>query len=253
MKSLELFRRATVDSLFESVPNNLDRYRSGDFKYLLEDSGLFVNITFNIDEEAISQVSAISGSANEVDTCVAVWNLLPGLTDVMAREERMWARLTHIELLDYSRARWSIPDDNDAAVSHIRAHFFAKGSRGLERNNAISRLWWMSAICSKVNDLDLRKALEAFLYQSDVRANIIERPSTSQNPEVLSSIIKALDKSLSSDKALHERSMFRGVMKKLNLEGGVRLLDVLDEAEINKIVESISSETVGASSGPNEV
>ena len=39
----------------------------------------------------------------------------------------------------------------------------------------------MATICSKVNGLPLEQSLTAFLHQSDVRANIVERPTTSQN------------------------------------------------------------------------
>ncbi|MDO9151888.1 MAG: DUF6339 family protein, partial [Methylotenera sp.] len=90
----------------------------------------------------------------------------------MARDERVWVRLTHIELLHYSRTRWPIPNKDEAAIAHIQKHFFARSARGIERDNAVSRLWWMATVASKVEGLKAAEALEALLFQSDVRANI---------------------------------------------------------------------------------
>ena len=159
----------------------------------------------------------------------------------MARDERLWVRITHIEFLEYSRTRWPIPVDNEKAVIHIKKHFFAKGARGLERDNAISRLWWMAEICRKVEGLSLKEALTAFLYQSDVRANIVERPTTSQNPALLSAVINKLHHSyLTKEKSLYERKKFRSVMKKLNIEGGTKLLEVLDLDSLGIIIDKVS-------------
>ena len=71
--------------------------------------------------------------------------------------------------------------------------------------------------------MSLVDALTCFLYASDVRANIVERPTTCQNVNVFSAILKKLDASYKSDKVLFQRSVFRPFMKKLNLIGGVKL------------------------------
>ena len=98
------------------------------------------------------------------------------------------------------------------------------------------RLRWMSSICSKVEGMSLERSLTAFLFQSDVRANIVERPTTSQNVSLLSAVVQKLDESFRGDKELYNRERFRAVMKDLNLQGGTKLLEVLDDAEIKRIV-----------------
>ena len=94
----------------------------------------------------------------------------------------------------------------------------------------------MSLICSRVERLSLERTLQVFLHQSDVRANIVERPTTSQNVSVLSSVIEKLEESYATDKALYERERFRLMMKELNLKGGIKLLEVLDLSEVKKLV-----------------
>lgn len=240
MVEIKLIKESVVRDLFNSVPEKLNIYREGSFDSLLTDTSLFIASTCVLDEQLASEITCSENDDNEVGACLAIAKGLCGMSPYLARDERLWTRLTHVEFLDYSRTRWPIPDDDEKAVLHIRKHFFARGSRGIERDNAISRLWWMSTICARVQNLSLQQALEAFLYQSDVRANIIERPTTSQNPNVLSAVINKLHESYVGDKALFDRDKFRGLMKSLNIEGGVRLLEALDAEEIEAVIEKIS-------------
>lgn len=239
MVEIKLFKASAARELYESVPSNLAAYRSGSFESMVTDGSLFLESACELSPEAITDVHCTTSDDREVECCLAISKGLTGVTPYLARDERLWVRLTHIEFLSYARTRWAIPDDDEKAVSHIRKHFFANGSRGIERDNAVSRLWWMATICSKVQNLNLHDALTAFLFQSDVRANIIERPTTSQNPTVLSAVVNKLHESYNGDQSLFERERFRAVMKKLNIEGGVRLLEALETNEIDAVVEKI--------------
>lgn len=236
MSKILLMRDSIVSDLVKNISQNLDRYRNGDFEFLLSDSSNFIDTEFDILEEEISNIKVLGDELNEVQCCLSIYCALPGISAYLARDQRLWTFLTHIKLLPYARARWPIPDDSERAESHIKKHFFAFGARGIERDNAISRLWWMASICSKVEGLTLEESLTAFLYQSDVRANIVERPTTSQNVIVLSAVVRKLSQSLKGDKSLYEREKFRSVMKELNLQGGVKLFEVLEPNEVERIV-----------------
>src|SRR3546814_4359590 len=85
----------------------------------------------------------------EVENCLAVHEYLEALSPYEARDERLWSYLTHTSMLQYTRARWPIPSDDDKAVPHIETHFFARTNRQIERDNAVSRLWWMAHLCTK--------------------------------------------------------------------------------------------------------
>jgi hypothetical protein len=240
MTKLALFRTQTVHQLYKDVEKNLAVYRAGDFNSLLVDSSLFLDSECELDDAEIKKISCTKENDNEVQCCLGILHGLKGVTAYLARDERLWARLCHIELLVYARARWQIPTDDVKAASYIRTHFFAKGARGIERDNAASRLWWMATICNKVQGLPLEDSLTAFLFQSDVRANIVERPTTSQNAALLSAVVNKLHTSYQGDQSLYNRETFRSVMKKLNLEGGVRLLEVLDDKELKKVINKVA-------------
>jgi len=174
---------------------------------------------------------------------MAVFNAMGSMSHYLARDERLWVGLCHTALLAYSRKRWPIPDDTEKAVAHIENHFFVVGARGYERDNAASRLWWMASLCSRVKGLTLEQALTSLLYQYDVRANIIERPTTSQSTQVFSAVLKRLHGSYHGDKKLFERERFRSVMKELNLRGGVSLLGALSEKQVGSILDQCISAT----------
>jgi hypothetical protein len=123
--------------------------------------------------------------------------------------------------------------------SYIETHFFASTQRGIERDNIASRLWWMGHLCGRIDGLSMKQGLDALLHRADVRANIVERPTTGQSIPVFSAILRKLAKSYAGNKKLFERKVFRPLMIKLNGLGGYVLLDALDTTTIEKLIGDI--------------
>ncbi len=219
---------------------NLSVYRSGDFKHVQVDGAWWFEHPVAVDESKLAGLLAPEGQdLHEAHNCETLYDALKSLSPYEARDERLWAYLTHTALLDYTRARWPIPSDDDAAVAHIQKHFFARDKRQIERDNAASRLWWMAHLCARVPSLSLSEALQAFLFRSDVRANIIERPTSSQSTELFGAIISRLSQSFAGDKRLFERSMFRRFMREINSVGGFKLLDCMSTQQVNETISGI--------------
>ncbi len=234
-------RRATLEELREAVPDNLELYRAGSFPPLLVDYSKFFEIGFEIHDTKLAELRPPDGGDQlfEEHNCIVCYAALPDLSPYEARDERFWAYLTHTLMLNYARQRWPIPADDTVAVDHIRAHFFAKEKRQVERDNAASRLWWMAYLCQRVTHLSLQEALEVLLHRSDVRANIIERPTASQSTVVFSSILRKLHSSYQGERKLFERSIFRRLMIGINSIGGVKLLDCLTEPQMLELIDQV--------------
>ena len=232
-------KSAKMQNLLANIEDNIDLYRAGKFDFLLQDSShYFETDDLDVDESQFSQMDCVENEFREVENCILIYKVLGGkISHYLARDERLWTYMTHTYLLEYARKRWPIPADKQAAIKHIKAHFFCVGARGVERDNAASRLWWMASLCQRAGGMPLEDALTCFLYQSDVRANIIERPTTSQNILVFSAVLEKLNESYKSDKALFNREKFRSVMKGINLQGGVKLLAALPKKSILTILE----------------
>jgi hypothetical protein len=234
-------RDAKLRDLVSNIEANLALYRSGSFDFVSNDPDYFFESDIEISEDLLASVSCSAGDLNEVDSCIKMYRGIGDISEYLARDERLWVYLTHTLLLPYTRTRWPIPEDNAQAVKHIRTHFFCFGARGIERNNAASRLWWMALLCSRCKSLDLHDSLTCFLYQSDVRANIVERPTISQNVEIFNLLIANLDSSLKGDLSLYDRGNFRRFMKSLNLRGGVKLLAALPDTVVNELISDCIS------------
>ncbi len=232
-----LLKIRKLQDLLGGIQDNLDRYRTGDFEFLKINPSNYIETNHEIDEVRLSSANCTKENNREMENCVSLFEAMGKLSHYLARDERLWVYLTHTDLLQYARSRWPIPDDDEKAVKHIRTHFHVVGARGFERDNAASRLWWMASLCSRVGSLSLNDALTTFLYQSDVRANIIERPTTSQSVHVFSTVINKLHESFNGDKRLFVRETFRAIMKELNLQGGIKLLGAMAERDVQKIFE----------------
>ena len=233
---MRLLRAAKVRELVQQIQLNLDRYRTGDFDYLEFDPSNYIESNHEMNDELVADIQCTENEHKEVENCEKMYQAMNGLSLYLARDERIWIYLVHTNLLAYSRKRWPIPDDESKAIQHIRNHYFVIGARGFERDNSGSRLWWMATLCKRAQGLTLNQALSSLLYQYDVRANIIERPTTSQNVRVFSGILAELHKSYLGDQRLFEREKFRGVMKELNLRGGRTLLDALNDNELSDLL-----------------
>lgn len=231
---------AALDDLRGNVPRNLASYRAGEFAWLGADPAHWFEVDVDLKEELLWRLRAPDGEALfEKENCALLYRAMERVTPYQARDERLWTYLTHVTLLGYSRQRWPIPADDEAAAVHVRKHFFAREKRQVERDNAASRLWWMSHLCARARELDLEQSLETLLFRSDVRANIIERPTSSQCTEVFAAIVRRLSLSLAGEKALFERTVFRQFMREINSVGGFKLLDCLSAQQVEAIIDEI--------------
>jgi hypothetical protein len=240
MTKLRLLRSSPLEELRSSIRKNLTAYRKGDFEPLCVDPANWFEHQVEYNEAELKKLKApTSDGYYEVENCDLLYAALQGLTPYEARDERLWVYLSHSALLAHARLRWPIPDQDDAAVQHIAKHFFARDKRGVERDNVGSRLWWMAHLCSRVTGMDRQAALRAFLFRSDVRANIVERPTTSQCSELFSAIVRRLGASLEGGKKLFERATFRSLMTEINSVGGYKLLDCLPGEHVEDILNEI--------------
>lgn len=235
------FKAQKVRDLTQSIKENLELYRGGNFDLVANDPEGYFDTSLDIDETKLLMIDCDSANHKEAENCILMFEGMGDISHYLARDERLWTYLTHTILLNYTRVRWPIPADDEKAIKHIKNHFFCIGARGVERDNASSRLWWMASLCNRASGLNLKDSLTSLLHQSDVRANIIERPTTSQNLSIFSVVLKKLHDSYKTDKKLFERDRFRSFMKWLNLVGGVKLLGALPETKIASIVDDCIS------------
>jgi hypothetical protein len=254
--TLKIVKRGLVADLRNKIEENLDRYLTGDFEDILRDEFVIPVKDTEIDLEEISKLVPKSGGTFDVENALIVSGALKGVSRYLARDERLWVWLTHGPCIKYTRERWVDPDAPKAKkISMIKDHFFAVGARGFERNNAIACLWWWAEIVSKYPHADLRTALEVFLHQTDVRASIIERPTSSQS--AFPAIMNVLIEKYNSDEKVSffkrekgNTAVYRRWLGEINRHGGIKFYEALPETEVTKLfrelAESVRNSAVAA-------
>ncbi len=237
--SIKFLKQSALDNLYSSVGQNLERYRIGKFDDLLNEN------TYEFDKMTIDHNDLNSIEGNDKDdakNCLILFNAIKGITPYLARDARIWCYLTHMNLLEYTRNRWPIPTDDEKAVKHIVSHFFTKGARGFERDNAASRLWWPAFACSKVKSIPLEKSLELLFYRQDVRSNIMDRVSTARIENLYTVFMHKLNASFdTNEKLFFDRDQNRAYMTEVNFLGGSNVLEALSIEDSSKILQGVDN------------
>jgi hypothetical protein len=100
-------KQAILEEMLESVPKNMESYRSGSFLDLETDFSKFFEGRFDIDENLQTTLRMPDSPAqlHEEHNCLACLEAMSDLTPYEARDERLWAYITHTRLLEYTRQR----------------------------------------------------------------------------------------------------------------------------------------------------
>jgi hypothetical protein len=188
---LRLLSQPVLDRLASEIGQNIERYRTGDFADLAMENGWAIESRLASWDPAIAAKLDPSGTPDaEVRNSLLVWNSFTGMTPALAREERLWARLCHVELLEFARARWL--DGNDKDPNMVRIHLFANGTTGCRDDNAVGRLWWNAHVASLASPDDVEVGLRRLLARANYRMQIIERANTGFREPLVCGIVRML-------------------------------------------------------------
>jgi len=191
IQSMRLLAAGVVEDLSNNIEANLARYTSGDFLDLERQSGWAIETTLATWDPAIIADLDPSGTpAAEISNSLLVYKGLKGMTPALAREERLWARLCHVECLDYARKRWV--GQEETAASAVRLHFFASGLRGCRDQNAIGRLWWNGHLAAFAMPDDPDTGLKLLLTRANNRLQIMDRADSAFRQPLVSGIFRLL-------------------------------------------------------------
>ena len=119
---------------------------------------------------------------------------------------------------------------------HVKSHWFATSVRGRLRDNAISRLWWMAELANSADKTDYKTKLNQILFNSDYRANLLERTTTASSAKLLACITEI---SHEDSDIKFERSNFRNFMRTVDLVGKRTSLPSLSPGELKKILKPL--------------
>ncbi|SDY18995.1 hypothetical protein SAMN05518669_11017 [Variovorax sp. YR634] len=228
LQPLKLLSTSVVEKLLQTRSENLNRYSAGDFLDLEKNSGWAIETKVaRWDPEIVHKLIPESSPEAELRNSRLIYEGLEGMTPALARDERIWARLCHVECLDYSRARWL--RKSESLDNQVRLHFFAHGLPGCRDDNAIGRLWWNGHVARLASPGNLDLGLERLLARANIRLQIIDRADTAFRQPLIEGIVRLLgDQWFSVDDAAVADFMYE-----VNKRSGGIVFEALPSEEID--------------------
>lgn len=242
MSKLLYVGQQVADDLKDNIGDNLARYREGDFLDLEASGDWRIPLSIDADLDSLSSLSADGGAESEIKNSIAVGQALRRLTPTLARENRIWIRLTHVECLTYARKRWlQVAKDDAGLIDDVDKHFFAPTLTRCRDDHAISRLWWNYHIAKQVMPDNPSRALQQILALADIRQGLIERPGIGARPVLSGGIVRLLEK----EERLVEGKLFGRFMKAVNLMGAGIAFEVWNDNRVDDFMQRCLEQVEG--------
>ena len=174
----------SLTTLFQNIQEHITEYRSGDFERVSLDSqdNSFEISSVDVDLSILeSLILPDKDHFYEVENSEKVFLSFIGLNRYQATDSRFWSYYCHSStVLAYTRNRYfkKFNSDDETLIEAVQSHIFGPIAhpRMLFRNNSLGRLWWNYRVALDVDPQNPKDILEVFLFHTDFRANIIERP-----------------------------------------------------------------------------
>jgi len=251
MSTLKVFKESAVNALLEIIKTDVSKYQLDEtwVENMYPDRSLFATTKLADLPDDLLRIPE-GDEKFDLENSERLFNALRGLTLTQAADPRLWTYLTHVKYWKYMRKRWPINAEVELvkARGSVVSRYFLSGdkARALTRNG-VARLWWAGHTCyassSDGNEFTYAKALFA---TQDVYASLMER-AFSKNRKIIQPVLSVLTKKLEEGSNFDVRENrcrddVRGLGKHLVLLGGAMVLDVLDPAAIEEIVEKFITE-----------
>jgi len=237
-QKLKCLSEKTANELYDNILLNTDRYRETGFSDVSTDYGWSVELQVYVDLDPLKDLEGSPGQEFEVKNSLLVWQSLKELTPGLASENRVWARMTHVEGFQYAKERWLDTNSEASIVKSVQEHFFADTRTKYRDDNALSRLWWVAYIASLAYPLEQKTVLELILSKADIRSNFIERPQISSRPKLAAGILRTM---LQDNWVISKEENYRLFMKQVNKLGGGILFEVWNNGEIDEFMRKCAS------------
>lgn len=231
---IKFLKEYSLEFLKENINSNISHYSDKDNSWIsevLEGEEVFLDFKEEIDDFELD-MSEKDPAKTDLENIKRVYLGMKNLTQSQAVDERLWTGLAHDKFWSYMQYRWKIDIENNNERDKIYTRYFYKyGKRRSVVFHGIARLWWVGRL---TYDESLENPFEITEYMvNDLSTkNLYLISSTfTCNDDIRMGMFKSI---------LHferkgiriGRGRFNKLMKKLNLIGGVYLLDFFTEDEI---------------------
>lgn len=234
---LRYLKQASLDELRSALPSVVGRFTSE--TPWLEDFFGGTNWSLESQVAPAKELVLLEPEGNnhyDFENAKRVHECLKGISIAQATDERLWTFLSLVTCWPYMRKRWPVEsygDKDDSVIAQIlreRYFFLANRDRALVRNG-LARLWWYGHVSYDVDRDDPYELTRVLLDKLDVAQSLLER-SFSRNPTVCKAVLNFMHQQELQGRDMSRRDVFRALMQHLNRLGGMAVLDMLNQQDI---------------------
>lgn len=184
-------------------------------------------------------------NVSDLKNVAILYSALKNLSVSDASDERLWAGVAHGQLWDYVRYRRKekIASGNEREVK--TSYFYMRGIKRSSYIHCISRLWWAGYLTydsSRSNPFELTEILCKKAFASNIV--IFSSSNLTANKELSLGILSAIKRREDKGENI-KREHFVESTKYLNSMGAVTILDFLNRADVEVIIEELFNKKFG--------
>jgi len=184
-------------------------------------------------------------TTNDFENARRIYEWIGPLSELEARDERLWAWMAHVPFANYTRDRWPIREgDAQTARNSVLDHWFVRGEgRPSLRRHAIAGLWWAVHLTNApwagdpylapLRNEDPFFYTRILLGNSEVFFHTLEREFGSSR-RILIATLDIVHRSKRT-----ASSTIRSLAKEVNLACRCRELEILPLDELRSFLESL--------------
>jgi hypothetical protein len=171
------------------------------------------------------------GDLRDAENVRLLHSSMKRLTPLQAMDERLWGYLTHVHYAAYMQLRWK----RESAGSMIDRYLFKNNGFGSLVRNGIARLWWFGQVTYDARRSDPYELTDVLLCNQDVHTALLQRSFGKSRP-VLHAVLEHIRDNMDSVYADAIGSKIKTRAKRLNVLGGVSLLDAMPGRAIHEFL-----------------
>lgn len=249
MSNQRIFTKDFVDTLSNSVDENMSRYKDPNFdwmEYAKEQNGLHavpIEIPRDLCDRMLATVPPVDArkKANfDFEAAKILFEAFPNLSPLQVAQREIWAFLSHCVLMPYMRKRWEkIDEEENVSPNYIKEHWLY--GQGVVRN-WLHGLYWSVYVTvnredDKENKFDYSLTQRLFTHQNIRSRGVAAAPFLMSNRAPLIGFMNFVTAHESDIFNIYMEYRMDGCVQLLNNAGGVIDLTVWNQEDFYNYLE----------------
>jgi hypothetical protein len=209
-----------LDTLKQSVKEDIELERYLEKVFPIDEDSILVTPQVQEPLDLLNKLDA----KNDYKSAIAIYNAYRSLSPIQATDSYFWESLSHLDLFDYIKDRWSLCKDN-LTSQFILDHWFVSGSF---YRHTLASLWWSVYLTIDDKLQNPYELTEVFFRNQTFRTRTYGTSTVSRIKEANMGILRYIKEH--DDMTDNFELVGRAISSHFNRLGAVKQLTCLDSS-----------------------